>query len=343
MQKRPLLSPCFFLLGIFFLTPLYAAHEYRVSKGDNLYRIGQKFGVPYQKIMAANGLKKTVIHPNQLLIIPGGAANTPPARTASSTPSVAATPRPIEPVAGQIPSFEALRREIEAPDRPAHRDPVDLSRVKPPQPPQDFSPKDPRQPYVTARKLPTLPPLGEDSTSTKEDPLGLGYNPQAQPKSIRPHRPLSQPKPAPKKVSPPAIAKAIPKPQPTPRSTYTPAPTKTIRVPAYQDPTPKAKPSPSRPFAQFAQIFSGTREVPANAKSPSRSTVRQREVIRYPQPSFGAKSTTTQYISSRTYVVQPGDSVWKISRKFGISPLKLRRHNKIMLSRIHPGMRLVIP
>ena len=44
---------------------------YTVQKGDSLYKIGKKFGVPWPKIAAANGIKPPyTIYPGQVLIIP---------------------------------------------------------------------------------------------------------------------------------------------------------------------------------------------------------------------------------------------------------------------------------
>lgn len=47
-----------------------ADNEYMVEKGDSLYKIGKLLGVPWKEIMKANNLKSTVIHPDQILIIP---------------------------------------------------------------------------------------------------------------------------------------------------------------------------------------------------------------------------------------------------------------------------------
>ncbi len=57
---------------------------YTVLKGDNLYRIGLKFGVTVAALKAANGLTSDVIYVGQRLVIPGGGA----------APAPAATPKP---------------------------------------------------------------------------------------------------------------------------------------------------------------------------------------------------------------------------------------------------------
>ena len=51
-------------------TPSSSGRNYTVQKGDNLYRIGKKYGVSMQEIIRANGISDTTIHPGQELIIP---------------------------------------------------------------------------------------------------------------------------------------------------------------------------------------------------------------------------------------------------------------------------------
>lgn len=45
--------------------------EHRVRRGDNLGKIAKRYGVSVKALQNANGLKKTVIHPGQMLVIPG--------------------------------------------------------------------------------------------------------------------------------------------------------------------------------------------------------------------------------------------------------------------------------
>jgi len=74
--------------------------KYQVKKGDNLFKIGQKFGVPYDQIMARNGLERTVIFPNQQLVIPlspaekGAAASVKSADAKESSPFASAKKLP---------------------------------------------------------------------------------------------------------------------------------------------------------------------------------------------------------------------------------------------------------
>jgi spore germination protein len=52
---------------------------YVVQRGDNLFRIGLRFNVPYQQIAQANGiLNPNLIYPEQQLTIPNVATNCTP-------------------------------------------------------------------------------------------------------------------------------------------------------------------------------------------------------------------------------------------------------------------------
>ena len=60
-------------------TGIYRAPYYTVAWGDTLSSIGQRFGLPWQDIATANGIKDTVIYAGQTLLIPdGSSATTPP-------------------------------------------------------------------------------------------------------------------------------------------------------------------------------------------------------------------------------------------------------------------------
>ncbi len=45
--------------------------EHRVRRGDNLGKIARRYGTTVKAIQNANGLRKTVIHPGQMLVVPG--------------------------------------------------------------------------------------------------------------------------------------------------------------------------------------------------------------------------------------------------------------------------------
>lgn len=60
-------------------TGIYLAPYYTVAWGDTLSSIGQRFGLPWQDIATANGIKGTLIYAGQTLLIPdGSSATTPP-------------------------------------------------------------------------------------------------------------------------------------------------------------------------------------------------------------------------------------------------------------------------
>lgn len=50
--------------------------EHRVRRGESLGKIGKRYGVSAQAIKNANGLRTTVIHPGQMLVVPGLAGST---------------------------------------------------------------------------------------------------------------------------------------------------------------------------------------------------------------------------------------------------------------------------
>jgi LysM repeat protein len=273
-----------------FLSEAGADERYRVLKGDNLYRIGRKFGISYNKIMAANGLRSTTIYPNQVLVIPSQSKTAPPAPPAQAPVIATRSPdrihtRPAAPVARANPYRSAT----------VPKDP------------------DPEKPFVIAKKLPKATPI-----TNEEDPLGLGYNPnQNQETPIARARPVSPPKPTYPRIE-----------------------------------TPVTPNEPQIAQAPVIRSFPRSREVPAAAHYPGRNNCEQPALnpSQFPTPSFKnpctpstKKRSTTSSSGLRSYTVQGGDSVWSISRKFGVAPLKLRATNGIMFSKIRPGMRLRIP
>ncbi len=60
-------------------TGVYRAPYYTVAWGDTLSSIGQRFGVAWQDIAAANGVKGTTIYAGQTLLIPDGSTTITPA------------------------------------------------------------------------------------------------------------------------------------------------------------------------------------------------------------------------------------------------------------------------
>lgn len=275
--------------------------RYRVMSGDNLYRIGKRFGVDYREIMEANRLKKTTIYPNQVLVIPS--RNTTASRTASP-PKAAPVQRSGRIATPPVPQSSGTYAGV----TPSNK--VDRYRGA-------TVPNDPVEPFVSSRRLPSVPPV-----TTEEDPLGLGYNPS----------PYKSPPTPPRAVPVEPIASAKP-------------------VPNQRRATPVTPREPEIARAPEIRTFPRSREVPAAAHYPGRTGNEYAlDPKHFPMPSFKnphtpcpIKSSKSRGNSSRSYTVQSGDSVWSISRKFGITPFKLRKENNILFSRIRPGMCLEIP
>lgn len=59
-------------------TGVYRAPYYTVAWGDTLSSIGQRFGVPWQDIATANGIKGSLIYAGQTLLIPDESSGTTP-------------------------------------------------------------------------------------------------------------------------------------------------------------------------------------------------------------------------------------------------------------------------
>jgi LysM repeat protein len=83
------------LLGALNWRPALANHiVHVVQPGENLFRIGLKYGVSWTAIMQANGLTSTIIYVGQQLIIPVGEPVASPSPAAS--PPVIAAPAPTD-------------------------------------------------------------------------------------------------------------------------------------------------------------------------------------------------------------------------------------------------------
>lgn len=68
-----------------------------VQPGENLFRIGLRYGVPWSALLTANNLSSITIYAGQRLVIPAGAVLNPPAANLPAPP--AATPAPAAPSA----------------------------------------------------------------------------------------------------------------------------------------------------------------------------------------------------------------------------------------------------
>lgn len=254
--------------------------EYRVVRGDNLSKIGRLFGVSYKEIMAANGLTKTVIYPDQVLVIP-----TEEKKRGPQLASRESIPR----IEKRYPKLGEVDDRVVAPQIP--RAPEIAVR-----------PIDPVEPYASARKL--EPPSLAGNTLRKpandEDPLGLGYRPS----------PYQNP--------------------PSPNSA-------TVR-PVDPATEVRAHRVPQQKFPRYVEVPAAAHVYPG-----SKPPVKALDPSHFPKPSFKDACKPRCAGSKKYHLVQQGDSIWCISRKYGVSPLKLRRTNNLLFSKIQPGMRLEIP
>ncbi len=111
--------------------------------------------------------------------------------------------------------------------------------------------------------------------------------------------------------------------------------------------TDRTTPKPLRRTAPApeAQTAVAARE-PATARSQPAASQLQLAMLppwpveRAPTPKVTAEPTAGRVV----YVVQPGDWLWAIASKYGVSPKAVARANGLSdLNTIHPGQRLIIP
>lgn len=100
-------STILIIVLILFFNPVTARADsivHIVQPGENLFRIGLKYGVPWQDIVAANGLSSTKIYVGQQLIIPNGTDSVP-----AATAPVAEAPTQAQPAAANPGSYIIAR------------------------------------------------------------------------------------------------------------------------------------------------------------------------------------------------------------------------------------------
>jgi LysM repeat protein len=64
------------------------------------------------------------------------------------------------------------------------------------------------------------------------------------------------------------------------------------------------------------------------------------KIAKASQPNY---ASVVPVAGGSDYKVRPGDSLWTIARKFGVTVPELKRANNLRSSTIHPGQKLVIP
>ncbi len=120
---------------------------------------------------------------------------------------------------------------------------------------------------------------------------------------------------------------------PTPTITPTPSPTAVSTVPVGSSPEATASPPPQTPTPTWTPIVLYVPTTPAAGPSPTAT------------PALGEGATATAAPpSGQSYVVQLGDTLFEIARRFGVSVEALARANGITNpALIRPGQVLVIP
>ncbi|MCZ6507246.1 MAG: DUF5715 family protein [Acidobacteria bacterium] len=76
-----------------------------------------------------------------------------------------------------------------------------------------------------------------------------------------------------------------------------------------------------------------------NANDLRGNTIRPGQLLRVPAASLSGSSRQ----APDTYRVRSGDTLWKIARRYGTSPQRLRQANALRSSRIYPGQLLALP
>jgi nucleoid-associated protein YgaU len=115
----------------------------------------------------------------------------------------------------------------------------------------------------------------------------------------------------------------------------------------------KLSPSPSLPLTAPppALTLSPIRPLPINEKAPislpktlaAKDALSSDPLANKPRTAKKAAPPPQPISSTRTYTVQKGDSLWKISQKFKVDVNALKEGNQLQSDAIKPGMVLKIP
>lgn len=93
---------------------------------------------------------------------------------------------------------------------------------------------------------------------------------------------------------------------------------------------------PGDSLFSIAQKYQTTTTAIANANSLHSTTI-------YPGQALTLPGTNSVSGQKTNYIVQPGDTLFTIAQKYGITYLQLQQANKLATSEIFPGQNLVIP
>lgn len=140
------------------------------------------------------------------------------------------------------------------------------------------------------------------------------------------------PKPSSTRVSPPTVPSANYNQGAYASATRKPIVPQTIPTPTYPIPTPSTHtlpPVPEDTYYTYPSVAPNETEGEGHEKR----TITQR----------GVTQQCNVHYRGGTYIVERGDSIRSISRKFGVAFWDLRKENDIIFSKIYPGMVLKIP
>jgi LysM repeat protein len=119
--------------------------------------------------------------------------------------------------------------------------------------------------------------------------------------------------------------------------------------------TPVATKTSSEPFSDVYTVRPGdtlgmiasrfgTRLSALQSENALRTTrIQVGQKLKVPGASGPSISTPGGASPDESYTVKRGDSLWSISKKFGVNVSALKRANKISGSGIHPGQKIKIP
>lgn len=91
-------------------------------------------------------------------------------------------------------------------------------------------------------------------------------------------------------------------------------------------------------YLNYVERMTGDTKLAERASTPAPI-----KIAKAPAAQANYASVVKPAAASNGYKVRPGDSLWSIARKFGVSVTELKQANGLRSSSIHPGQTLVIP